>query len=258
MDDFISYYWAPETLEDTSLNQAFQKLIDSESTTKEKLFAFETLIENDSVIAKSIAFDHFFYNESITRHGKENPFLYYKDKLIENARNILKGQSITSITPTGEQIFGANYASALGILVHFSEEKDIELIRPILLNSSDIAVLFAGFMAVGRCLSTIKKYDLQIITSITRIIHEDQWPEQLKVMAINALRDYETPEVEEFLVEVSKTCTLPISAYAAKILGSRNLARYRDLLQELVDSWPEDARYPASEIRTLLESDSTD
>jgi hypothetical protein len=256
--DFVSYYWLPEALEDKHLIDEFERLLSKNSTMEEKIKSFGMLLESENTVAQCIAFDHFFYRDSLLRYGVDNSFYHYQDELLKKARNQLRSGAVVSTTPRGKKVYGANYASAFGVLTHLGEEKDIELVDSIFQASRDMEVLYSGCLALKRCLGVTKKFYPSLLSSISRIIYDDRQPEDLRVIAIGALADYEIPEVDELLVEVSQKCGLPLCAYAATLLGSRNFAQYRDLLQQLADSWPEDARYPASEVRDLLESNATD
>jgi hypothetical protein len=258
MHNFLSYYWNPEELDDTSLIDAFRRLSTEDSTTEEKLRSFRVLLDSESITAQGIAFDYFFYKESLFRYGEEHRLYLYKEELINKARNQLSGRAVTSVNSTGKRVDGANYASAFGVLTHLGEEQDLELIGSVFQTASDSEVLFSGCLALKRSLGMTKKNYSVILSRLSQIIYDNSLPEELRVVAIGALADYEIAGVEELLVEVSQECDLPFSAYAAEILGSRNLTRYRNLLQELADRWPEGARYPASAVRELLEGNATD
>lgn|SRR5262245_28806304 len=252
MDDFISYYWTPEALEGPGLVEAFQRLIAVESGAAEKAQAFGILLESDSVVAQGIAFDHFFYANSLSRYGMSNPFSGYLDELLIRAREQLRSEPVINTTPDGKQVVGANHASAFGVLAQLGEDEDLNLIAPILETSRDSNVVFAGCLAAQRCLGLTKKSHPEVISSLTRIIHDETWSEDLRVMAVRAFADYELSEVEDILIKVAMDCPLPISAYAADMLAHGDLARHRAFLRQVSDSWPENARYPASEVRQLL------
>ena len=98
----------------------------------------------------------------------------------------------------------------------------------------------------------------EVISQITRIVQNGEWPDSLRVMALQAFTDYERPEVEDALIRVSLDCPLPISAYAADILAQKDFARYRDFLHQLSNNWPENAQYPASDVREMLAKEPTD
>ncbi|GBO53441.1 hypothetical protein APA_1348 [Pseudanabaena sp. lw0831] len=256
MNDFTSYYWTSNALPDESSIEAFQQLISEESNNAQKIQAFLILLKNNNPVAQGIAFDYFFYFESLSRYGFNNLFSPYLYELLVKAREQLNNPPIVSIAPNGTIVRGANHASALGILAHLGEEEDIDLITNILESSHDPYVVFACCLAAQRLLGLTKKNYPKIISSLTQIIYEKQWSENVRIMSVRAFANYEIPEIEDILVSISRTQTLPISAYAAVILGHLNFERYRNFLQELSANWTQDIQYPASEVLDMLEIDA--
>jgi hypothetical protein len=98
MNQFKSYYWTPEELESETLQKAFHQLFSEDSTNEKKLASFKTLLESDSVVAQSMAFDQFFYTESLTRFGNNNPYEQFSEQLLSKARQQLKNPPVTANT----------------------------------------------------------------------------------------------------------------------------------------------------------------
>lgn len=252
MTGFISYYWLPETLSDATSLEAYKLLASKNSNTEQKVKAFEFLLKSKDPVAQGIAFDYFFYNESLNRFGCKNIFSTYRHDLLIEARKQLNNPPILSKAPSGTFVTGANYCSALGVLTHLGEEKDIESIANVLETSSENYVVFACCMVIQRLLGLTKKYYSKIVSTLIQIVYNEQLPENIRIMAVRAFANYKIPEIDNVLVDICKMCGLPISAYAALILGDRNLEQYRNLLHQLTESWAIDALYPASEVRDIL------
>jgi hypothetical protein len=254
MSDFVSYYWTPETLGSQELTRVFQQLVSEESVPEDKANLLHVLLESKSVVAQGIAFDHFFYAESLSRYGVDNPYQPYRDDLLVKAREQLRGPAVTNAAPDGTPVVGANHASAFGVLAHLGTKRDLDLIAPILKTSDDVNVLFTGCLAAQRSLSMTKKDHPAIMSGLARIILGKEWPEDLRIMAISSLDAYDNPAADVTLLSAARELSLPISAYAAHLIALRDLEKYRGLLQEIVGNWPEDAKYPADEVRSLLRS----
>jgi hypothetical protein len=256
MSQFKSYYWTPQDLETKGLRRAYQQFFSSDSTLEQKLESFKRLLESDSVIAQGIAFDHFFYTESLSRFGSSNPYWQYSEQLLSQAREQLKNPPVTVTKPKEKAIVGANHASALGVLAHLGQEHDISLIEPILRSSCDINVLDMGFWAARQCLRDTENLYPEIIVTLSQIVFDEERDLDIRAAAISAFSDYMVPEVEEVLVKAAKQCPLPVSANAAWLLSGQNFQKHLALLEEVSKAWPDDAMYPASEVRELLKSSS--
>ncbi|BAZ31242.1 hypothetical protein NIES4074_37140 [Cylindrospermum sp. NIES-4074] len=254
MNQFKSYYWTPENLESETLQKAFYQLFSEDSTNEKKVLSFKTLLESDSVVAQSMAFDQFFYTESLTRFGNNNPYEQFSEQLLSKARQQLKNPPITA-NKLNEETVGANYASAFGVLAHLGQEEDIFLIEPIIRSSQDIGVLWSGLFAAEHCLSSANNLYLDFTEILSKIILDEEQNLGIRTAAIGvigAISEYAISSVEELLVRGVNQCSLPISAHAAWLLGFADLPKYATLLQEISNTWGDDAIYPASEVRDLL------
>ncbi|MBD2766285.1 hypothetical protein IC235_00070 [Hymenobacter sp. BT664] len=241
-------------METKSLRRACQQFFSSSSTREQKLDSFKRLLESDSVIAQGIAFDQFFYVESLTRFGSSNPYWQYSEQLLRKAREQLKNPPVTVDKSKEKAIVGANHASALGVLAHLGQERDISLIEPILRSACDSSVLDMGFGAAEQCLRDTENPYPEIIAALSQIIFAEERDLDIRAAAIRAFSGYMVPEVEEVLVKATKQCPLPVSAHAAWLLSARNFQKHLALLEEISKAWPDDAMYPASEICELIKS----
>lgn len=254
MSSFASYYWTEDALGDSASILAFKQLLSDEFSVVQKTGAFLVLLRNHNPAAQCVAFDYFFYYESLGRYGLNNPFSPYSDELLTKARKQLQTKPIQSESPSGTIIAEANYASALGVLAHLGVEEDIDGITQILKSSYDATVIFNSCLVLQRVFGFTQKHYPEIVSIMIQIIKDDKWTENIRIMGVRAFANYKVFEIEEVLVDICKKCSLPISAYAAVILGNWDIQRHRNFLQKLSDKWPENAQYPASEVRSLLNS----
>ena len=254
MSNFNSYYWKSAKLETNILAEALKKLVSPDSTSEQKLASFRVLLESDSTIAQGIAFDQFFYNESLTRLGSNNLYARDAELLVEKARAQLRKPPV-KVTVDNQEIVGANHASALGVLARLGNENDISQIAFVLKSSSDVNVLGMGLRASRTCLRDSNDVHVEIIEVLKQIIFNISLHLSIRKDAIYALAEYRVPEAEAILVESIENFPLPLSAAAAWILGARDREKYLPLLHQLSNSWPPDAPYPASEVRELLSTD---
>jgi hypothetical protein len=251
---FKSYFWNEIEIKNKEVKAAIAILSSRDSTREEKISSFKTLLESESPAAQGIAFDQYFYNISLMRFGKDNPFEQFDDLLLSKARNQLRSAPVDSITISGLPIHGANYASAFGVLAHLASENDINLISPILSSFLDVEeIIFNGCLAASTSLKGSRAVYPKMFEVLSHIILSDDFSSATRTMAVDALAESLASEVEDILVKTVRLVLFPTSVYAAIALGERDMRKYRNLLEELAERLPENAPYPASDLREMLE-----
>lgn len=243
-------------LPNTDLRETFLQLLERDVTLEERLKLYKKLLKSDSVVAQGIAFDQFVYMQTLERWGISNPYLQFSEQLLGKAREQLKSPPVTAVNQRKTTLVGANHASALEVIAHVGQEDDISLIEPVLRSSSDVNVIYAGCSAARKCLSNAESVYPEIISTLNQIIFNEEHKLELRTTAVRAFDEYRVLEVEEVLIKAASQCPLPISADAAWILGIWDFQKHLALLQELSNAWPEEAMYPASEVRSLLMNNS--
>src|SRR4051794_4878220 len=123
----LTYYWGKPKFQKKDLRDAYVLLTKGAVAREQLNEAFKTLLKSNVGMAQGIAFDHFFYWQTLGRWGTKNPYLTFSTMLVETARRQLRQAPITS-----GSIVGANHASALGVLAHLGNKDDLTLIEPIL------------------------------------------------------------------------------------------------------------------------------
>lgn len=248
---FNSYYWNPINIESPELQAQLLKLVSTDGPEDEAKAAFGALLRSGNRVAQGIALDNYFYANSLTRYGADNPYDAFVQEMLFVARDELAREPIRQILEDGRTIEGANYASALGVLSRVGDASDLELISPILMTSQDINVLATASMAAARVLRSVDAGPI-VLARLAELASAARWSQDLRMLAIAALRTAGGPNASDYLARVAEAAELPYSAYAAKALCERDMPRFRGLLEGLVSRWPDDASYPANDVRRLL------
>ncbi|MFG2520039.1 hypothetical protein [Streptomyces sp. NPDC048527] len=82
---FDSYYWHEWDIPDPRLGELRRKRASGEGGVD----TFFELLRSDSVVAVGVALDHYRYEESLTRFGRDNPFEELEPTVLEVARGVL-------------------------------------------------------------------------------------------------------------------------------------------------------------------------
>jgi hypothetical protein len=96
--------------------------------------------------------------------------------------------------------------------------------------------------------------DARLIARLTELALGVKWWGEIREFAISALRNVEGSAILESAARIAEESELPYCAYAGEILAERDLPRFRGLLERVSANWPQDAPYPAYEVRKLLRS----
>jgi len=253
-DNFRSYYWHDEASK-PALKEVESRLRAGESNPhllKENLLA---LLESSNPAVVGIAFDRLVREIAAQRFGGEKLDKEIETRLIDRAREQLAGSPISGLTVDGVPVEGANYASALGVLSHFGDATDVPRIEQIVLHSHDVNVWFEACLALARCLPGVKAEYPALVEALGSLV-ETAPGSDLRLMAIQALGEYQHPIVEGMLIKLAQNAPLPWSAHAAWILAERDLEKHRAFLTEIVSRWPVPAPYPAQEVLKELTGDA--
>jgi hypothetical protein len=250
------YYWDAPQFANQELREAHALLEEHTAPQAQLNEAFLVLLNSEDVVAQGIVFDLYFYTHTQGRWGVNNPYEAYSAQLVAAARHQLRQPPVAS----GHTI-GTNYASALGVLVHEGTAEDIPLIEPILRTTRDVNVLEACLFALGSaCIPDSDAFPQTFVETMVQVIEDEEIPMQMRQEAVGAWRNarWLPPEIEHLCLHLAQHASpldsrLPMEA--AWTLGCTNLAKHRAFLEHMLASWPPDVRYPASEVRELLEDD---
>jgi hypothetical protein len=250
----MSLYWQPPFPEmPPELTWTLTALSTAGVPAEERQRAFALLLSSELPAAQGIAFDQFFLAEAQTRHGSPNPFEVWADELLRKARAQLEAPPVATITSRGSPICAANHASALGVLMHLGGAEDLKAIQTVLDTSTDDNVLMSAVLAAGSCAERAAEVPSTLLQRLADIVLTATLSEDVRSAAVGAVDGIPGPSTEVVLVMLASHAPLPFSADAAVRLGERNLPNYRELLTRLAAEWPEEAGYPITDVRTLLE-----
>jgi len=249
MNDFEAYYWRISDLR--SRDSAAGKALCESDDRGEIEAAFEQLLRSDHVVARGVALDQFSYARTQDRYGAPDRFADLGRRALEVARAELARPAVTSTTPRGGTVIGANHASALGALRFLGDASDLEAIAPLLFPTQDLNVVEEACMAASHCLEHADGETSHAIgAKLAQVFRDPNVLLEARIMAISPFRKYPALEQDAALLETLVHDALPMSAYAAWALVKRDPVNPE--VRPIVATWPADAPYPAGEVRNRL------
>ncbi|MGW6137975.1 hypothetical protein ACWFRM_10520 [Streptomyces sp. NPDC055144] len=256
MNRFGTYHWQGVTLGDPALDAARSELA-SPSDEDAALRAFVDLLRSGDTAAMGIALDHYHYALSMERHGFGSVLKDYGHEVLQRARQILH-EAPSPASETGASMNGADYASALLVMINRAEEEDAESIARVLDAPPNYDAESAAFRSAGRILQLSSGADERLVTELARVVFDEGRDVDDRLEALQALAKGSTPRTLADFQRAMELDDLELQATAARALAKHDLAAHRSLIEEKVATWPEDAPYPASDVRDILaESDDS-
>ncbi|NUK56442.1 HEAT repeat domain-containing protein [Streptomyces lunaelactis] len=247
-----SYYWRGCELSDPRLARAHEELA-SADLAKNRVDALLLLLRSTDPVAVGIALDHYRSAQSTSRMGTENPFADYSEEILQVARRALnQPPSAAEMSPfTGE---GANHASALFAMTSLTDPEDAGLLVRILQSSTNPEVRNVALAVARETVWQSETPDQALISILGDIALNTGERYDERVRAIGALGSARTEKAISTLRAGTEDEDLRIQAHSAHELAEEDLLeQYRPFLEHLVSTWPEDAPFPASEVRYALD-----
>ncbi|MER6816705.1 HEAT repeat domain-containing protein [Spirillospora sp. NPDC000708] len=233
-----SLYWTDHELDGPRLREAHRQLRTPTGEAAHRR-AFRTLLHSGRTAAVGIALDHFTMTDGLTRFGMDVE--RYTDDVLALARHLLR------LPPCDD---GAVHASAWGVLAEHAGPADAPLIAEALL---DTPVLDRAVHAAGRCLEHWTVPSPEIVRALETLICDTGRSLDDREDCVTALFDLASPDVTAVLLRALRSPELPIQIEAAVGLTFDHLLDdHRDLLADVVASWPQDAGYRARIVRSEL------
>ncbi|MEV4116892.1 hypothetical protein [Nonomuraea sp. NPDC049695] len=183
-----------------------------------------------------------------TRWGVDNPYWPLNNEVLFVARDLLDRSS----TLDDENRHRA-LSWSLTMVWHLGEDEDADRIAEILETTSDPGLREEGVMAASTALEDAEEPNPRLLAAVRAIALDESLDARDRGAAIHALGGLDMPEVEALFIRLTASGDLKVQVSAARQLTSPKKVRvHRELLQQLVDSWPEDAGPFSSDVRDAL------
>jgi HEAT repeat protein len=247
-----SLYWEGCELDSTQLREAHLE-IRSPTGEESHRQAFRTMLHSGHTVAVGIALDHFHCDDGLTRFGLD--VQEYAPQVRGIAQAVL-AQPPSPATFSPETGAGANHASALHTLQVCAEPEDADpIVAALRMRDVPSVVRERAIHAASSCLERWEVPDDRVIAALEEIIFDESVDLDERTDAVNALFDLNSPQATAILVRATHCAELPIQVEAALGLTYEHLIdEHRNLLRNLVASWPEDNEYRAWQVRQAVQS----
>ncbi|MFI8071119.1 hypothetical protein ACIF85_20325 [Streptomyces sp. NPDC086033] len=222
---FDSYYWHEWDIPDPRLGELRRKLASGEGGVD----AFLELLQSDSVVAVGVALDHYRYEESLTRFGRDNPFEELEPTILEVARRVLAAPP-----------HGMSHASALRVLGDLGDSDDGHTIASILRAGATHEVVSAALWAAGAALSDTEEEDQELVEALSGVIFDESRRMQDRVDAILAFSHMENETVGIILARSARLPHEEIQVEALAHLIDYHSDAQLETVEDVVNSWAQD------------------
>ncbi|MFC5218308.1 hypothetical protein [Streptomyces coerulescens] len=250
---FNTYHWRDCPLDDPELERACAVLA-SETPDED---AFLALLRSGRTAAVGTALDHFHHADAVSRHGGGNPFAHHLAEVLERAREILSAPPAPS-SETGAEKDGADHASALLAMLNHARPEDSGLIASALRQATTADTLEAATMAAATALERSTVLDEELISALRDIIFGESVAIWERVEALKAFNNVKSPRAADIAAQALESDDHDLQVHAAIILATHHLSTHRTVVEQVVESWPENVPYPAAAVLDALHADRPD
>lgn len=260
MFGFSSYHWDVGELSETdrralvTLNDASPETPLAGYATHDPagLFgAYRALLHSTDVRARGVALDQYAYAEAQGRWAIENPLVLFDDTVRAVARAMLAAVPRPGVPLTDQPLLLSGWRSALGALTHLADgdPSDLPLIMTVVeaMAADDLLDRHAFWPVEVRVTDTDRA---GVDAWLAGMATDERLPVDVRVGAVQALG----PGHHEQVAGLLRHPDPPLAIAAAHLLldgdpPPETAAR----VAGVVSGWPDDAPYPASEVRHRLE-----
>ncbi|MFG2089517.1 hypothetical protein [Spirillospora sp. NPDC048824] len=143
---------------------------------------------------------------------------------------------------------------SLTMVWHLGEDADADRIAEILETTSDPRLREEAVMAASTALGDAEEPNPRLLAAVRAIALDESLDARDRCSIIHALSDLDMPEVEALFIRLTESGDLKVQVSAAGQLTSspKKVRVHRELLQQLFDSWPEDAGPFSRNVRDAL------
>jgi hypothetical protein len=222
------------------------------------LAAYRTLLHSPDVRARGVALDQYTYAAAQHRWGAENPLTRFDEAVLAQARAMLAVTPEPTVPLAAQPRVTAGWNSALGVLAFLTDGSVVDLPRIVeVLDSAfagdllDIHALRAlGVRLVDADEPTCARVGAWLAARFT----DETLPVEVRVTALSPFRDdrYAARLGQRgAIADLLHHPEIRLSIEAAWVLADRDSA-HDQAVRRAVAGWPDDAPYPADEVRDLL------
>jgi hypothetical protein len=247
---FDSYYWHSVRVRSPELQQARERL----ASTQDRA-AFEQLLRSGDPVAVGIALDHYRHADVSTRLGTANPFERYRDEVIAASRAVLCGPPSPA---TDDVMEGANYISALGVLMNVAGPCDAGLILGALERVSSSELRLVAAAAASTLLENAPEPDDRLVAALAEIAVDETASRDAREAAVSTVGRTRSQAATRALLRILDVADIQLQAVAALHLLDSDQRTHRARVEEVVRTWPETPPYPADEVLDLLAEGEAD
>jgi hypothetical protein len=264
---FSSFYWNVDELGDedrravAALDTASPHLPSAGYATHDLdglLAVYRTLLHSADVRARGVALDQYTYAEAQHRWGADNPMTRFDDEVLAQARAMLAVTPDPAVPLAAQPRVTACWNSALGVLAFLTDDTSADLPRIIeVLDSafaSDLLDVYSFWALEVRLIDADEPTCARVGAWLAATFGNDQLPIQVRVTAVSAFRDDRYAArlgQRDAIADLLDQPDIRLSIEAALVLADVDSA-YDEAVRRTVAGWPDDAPYPASEVRELL------
>jgi hypothetical protein len=247
---FDVIYWRYPQFEDRRLAQALEELAGS-SDRGVRHRGFGVLLNSDDISAVGIALDYYHRQDSYGRWGQDNEFSDYAATVLQRARMLLT-QPALGVGELGAAVTAANHASALVAMLNLAEAPDAEAIAQVLETTTSEAARENALMTAGTALETSAEPSVRLVEALSAIVGDESADVGNRCDALSALSDADSPKPLGAIRSALECVDLRVQTQAAYMLAFHHRDEHLSILRRVVASWPDDAPFPADEVRDLL------
>ncbi|MFJ2496488.1 MULTISPECIES: hypothetical protein [unclassified Streptomyces] len=246
----MMHWWVTRIKEDSARAHCAQ--LATPTSLDDLIEAFTALLRSGHTPHIGIALDYYHSYESMFRHGIENPFEPLDDEVLMYARQLLQQPPVIASEQPEAKEDGANHASALAGMMNLAEASDADLISQTLRMATTSEVKRNGALAAACVLDDAEIAPLSLIYSLESLIFDEINSYHERSAAISALAESESEAAYEIILQATHLSEIELQSQAAIALMERDFPTYQAEIEQVVESWPSEVKYPATKLLSML------
>ncbi len=267
MYGFSSFYWNVSELAEAdrraveALNTASQSRPSAGYATHDLaglLAAYRTLLDSADVRARGVALDQYAYAEAQGRWGADNPMTRFAGEVRAQARAMLATTPEPGVPLAEQPRVIAGWNSALGVLKHLADGDTSDIPRIVEVLSAmflDNLLDVDAFMALEvRLVDADAPTCARVGAWLAATMGDERLPHEVRISAVKAFDDDRYSArlgPRDALAGLLDNSEIRLSVIAANTLLHIDES-YEPEIRRAVAGWPDDASYPANEVREIL------